>query len=102
MGTSNLLHEGVILMIFGVGFVFAFLTLLVIATSLMSWIIIRYENSVGALPKDGVSAPTAFISPHEYQHDKANHAHSSDSSLISILSVAVYKYRLRHKNKHIS
>ena len=95
MDTSNLLNEGFTLMLFGVGFVFVFLTLLVIATSLMSWIIIKYEKSVGALPEDGIPAPTVFISPHK--HDHAEHAHSEDSSLITILSAAVHKYRSRHK-----
>jgi len=95
MDTSNLLSEGVTLMIFGVSFVFVFLTLLVIVTSLMSWIIIRYEKNVGTLPEDGIPAATTFISPHT--HDHAEHPHSDDSSLITILSAAVHKYRSRHK-----
>lgn len=95
MDTSNLLNEGFNLMIFGVGFVFVFLTLLVIVTSLMSWIIIKYEKSVGALPEDGIPAPTTFISPHTHEH--AGHAPSTDGSLISILSAAVHKYRSQHK-----
>ncbi len=95
MDTSNLLNEGFNLMIFGVGFVFVFLTLLVIVTSLMSWTIIRYEKNVGTLPEDGIPAPTTFISPHTHEH--AEHTQSDNSSLITILSAAVHKYRSRHK-----
>lgn len=82
-------------MIFGVSFVFVFLTLLVIATSLMSWIITKYEKNVGLLPEDGIPAPTAVIS--SPKHGNKSQTHSDDSSLITILSAAVHKYRSRNK-----
>ncbi|OUR63833.1 sodium pump decarboxylase subunit gamma [Methylophaga sp. 42_25_T18] len=93
MESSDLLNEGFTLMLFGVGFVFVFLTLLVIATSLMSWIIIRYEKSVGVLPEEGIPAPTAVLSPHKHAHN----THTQDKSLITVLSAAVHKYRSRNK-----
>ena len=95
MESSDLLNEGFTLMLFGVGFVFVFLTLLVIATSLMSWIIILYEKSVGVLPEEGIPAPTAVLSPHKHGHDHATHA--QDNSLITVLSAAIHKYRSRNK-----
>ena len=95
MESSDLLNEGFTLMLFGVGFVFVFLTLLVIATSLMSWIIILYEKSVGVLPEEGITAPTAVLSPHK--HDHAHATHSQDKSLIPVLSAAIHKYRSRNK-----
>ncbi|WP_419831591.1 OadG family protein [Endozoicomonas atrinae] len=42
MNPSDLISEGSSLMLFGMGFVFLFLTLLVLVTSLMSKIIDRY------------------------------------------------------------
>lgn len=97
MESSDLLNEGFTLMLFGVGFVFVFLTLLVIATSLMSWVIIRYEKSVGVLPEDGIPAPTAVVGPH-HKHDQAGQqTQSQDSSLITVLTAAVHKYRSRNK-----
>jgi oxaloacetate decarboxylase (Na+ extruding) subunit gamma len=95
MESSNLLNEGLSLMIFGVGFVFVFLTLLVIATSLMSWIITKYEKSVGVLPEEGIPAPTAVVGPHK--HDQAHSTHTQDSSLITVLTAAIHKYRSKDK-----
>ena len=89
MDTSNLLNEGFSLMLFGVGFVFVFLTLLVIATSLMSWIIIKYEKNVGVLPEDGIPAPTAVVGSPKHAHA----TNSQDSSLITVLTAAIHKYR---------
>jgi oxaloacetate decarboxylase (Na+ extruding) subunit gamma len=97
MDTSNLLNEGLSLMVFGVGFVFVFLTLLVIATSLMSWIITKYEKNVGVLPEDGIPAPTAVVGPHKHKHDHVLSTHTQDSSVITVLTAAIHKYRSRNK-----
>jgi len=61
----------------------------------MSWIITKYEKNVGLLPEDGIPAPTAVISPPK--HGNTSQTHSDDSSLITILSAAVHKYRSRNK-----
>jgi len=87
------MNEGLTLMLFGMGFVFLFLTLLVGATTLMSRIITKYEKNVGVLPEDGVPSPTAVIPRHEVQSD----THIEDKTLISVISAAVHKYRSRHK-----
>lgn len=44
MPTTNLMTEGFNLMLMGMGFVFTFLTLLVIATTLMSKIILSFSK----------------------------------------------------------
>lgn len=44
MEDSTLMSEGLTLMLTGMGFVFVFLTVLVLVTTLMSWIITRYEK----------------------------------------------------------
>jgi len=93
MTASNLMSEGLNLMLVGMGFVFVFLTLLVFVTSLMSKIITRYEKDVGTLPEEGIPAPTAVISQAMSSRQHAN----DDKSLITVLSAAVHKFRSRHK-----
>ena len=93
MEASNLMNEGLTLMLFGMGFVFVFLTLLVIVTSLMSWLITKYEESVGVLPEGGVPSPTAVIP----QHGPIAKPGADAKTLISVLTAAVHKYRSRHK-----
>lgn len=95
MEASSLMDEGITLMLFGMGFVFIFLTLLVIVTSLMSKIITKYEKNVGVLPEDGVPSPAAFIPHHE--SIVLPQAETDDKTLISVLTAAVHKYRSRHK-----
>ncbi len=91
MHPSNLLSEGLTLTMFGVIFVFSLLTLLVIATSLMSWLVIWYEKSIGTVVKDQVPNPIPLIGPRK--HDKSEYKPSADNILISIISAAVHKYR---------
>jgi len=90
MDTPSLIEEGVNLMLFGMGFVFVFLTLLVIVTSLMSWIIIKVEKNIGVIPDEGVAAPTTFIPPHG---PLAEPVQTDDKTLISVLTAAVHKFR---------
>ena len=93
MTASTLLNEGITLMLFGMGFVFIFLTLLVIVTTLMSRLITKYEKNVGGLPEGGIPSPTAVI-----PGNKKKLAHpAEDKTLISILSAAIHTYRSRHK-----
>lgn len=93
MESSSLMNEGLNLMLFGMGFVFLFLTLLVGATTLMSRIITKYEKNVGVLPEDGVPSPTAVIP----RHGPLAEPHIEDKTLISVISAAVHKYRSSHK-----
>lgn len=92
MESSSLLHEGTTLMLFGMGFVFIFLTLLVIMTTLMSRLITLYEKSVGVIPEDGVSSPTAVIPFHGPIAPATD-----DKTLISVFTAAIHKYRSRKK-----
>tara|TARA_R110000782_G_scaffold220177_7_gene307432 strand:+ start:1014 stop:1292 length:279 start_codon:yes stop_codon:yes gene_type:complete len=92
MSESSLLNEGTTLMLFGMGFVFVFLTLLVGVTSVMSRLIIRYEKSVGVLPEEGVPSPTAVIP----QHAPIAQPETDNKTLIAVFTAAIHKYRLRH------
>lgn len=91
-----LLNEGVNLMLFGMGFVFIFLTLLVFATWLMSKIIIKYEKNVGVIPDEGVPSPTTYIPRHGPLIASPATAPDNDAPVVSILTAAVHKFRSRN------
>jgi len=95
MEASSLLNEGLTLMLFGMGFVFTFLTLLVFVTKIMSRFVTLYEKSVGVLPKGGVPSPTAVIPQHG--PIAPTPTHQENKNLISVLTAAVHEYRSRHK-----
>ncbi len=75
------------------GFVFIFLTLLVLVMTVMSQLIIRYEKSVGVLPEGGVSSPTAVIR----QTGPIAPSEADSKTLIAVFTAAIHKYRSRHK-----
>lgn len=78
---SDLLLQGTELMLFGMGSVFIFLTLLVFSTVLMSRLVIRFvpEPEPEPTPSTIGTAPTA------------------DSRLLAVLSQAVKEYKERQK-----
>lgn len=78
---SNLISEGLNLMVFGMGFVFVFLTLLVFVTNAMSKLVVKYAPAPQpkATPKRAVpGAATA----------KAN-----NDELVAVIAAAVHKHR---------
>lgn len=77
---DNLLSEGINLMIFGMGFVAVFLTLLVFATTGMSKVVGKFFPEAPAQPKAKKAAPAAA---------KAG----NDDELIAVMTAAVHKYR---------
>ena len=82
--SESLLQQGFELMLYGMGVVFVFLTLLVFATTLMSSVTNRY------FPED---TPEAKPSP-----QRGGVATSNDAAVISAISIAVAKYRKDRKN----
>lgn len=96
MEAPSLLNEGLTLMLFGMGFVFVFLTLLVFATTAMSALITKYEKSAGVLPEDGVPSPTAVIPQHAHPATKQVQKHN-DTKILAVLSAAIEQYRSHHK-----
>lgn len=84
METNNLINEGLNLMLFGMGFVFVFLTLLVFATGLMSHLVTRY------IPEPAPAAPRASRSK------VIPVSATDDKQLIAVISSAVKKYRSQH------
>ncbi|MBT7176513.1 MAG: OadG family protein [Gammaproteobacteria bacterium] len=64
-----LVSEGLNLALYGMGTVFVFLTLLVLATMLMSWLVTHRETAtVVALPADSAGAKMAAITAAIHQH----------------------------------
>ena len=75
---NSLISEGLNLMVYGMGFVFVFLTLLVIVTALMSKLVNKFLPEPIVEPKAKASAPQT--------------AGNSDE-LLAVLTAAVHKYR---------
>lgn len=77
---DDIVAEGFYLLIFGMGFVVVFLTLLVIATSIMSRIMMRFEPApVPASPRKGNTVTTS--------------GQPNDQALVAVMSAAIKKYR---------
>ena len=79
---DSLMQEGLMLMAFGMGFVFVFLTVLVIATTGMSKLVARW-SPVPAKP--------------EAARTPAPAAAAQDDDLMVVISTAVHRYRQRHR-----
>ncbi|MBL1321804.1 MAG: OadG family protein [Methylophaga sp.] len=95
MEEYSLLSEGMNLMLFGMGFVFVFLTLLVFATKLMSKLITKYEKNVGVIPDSGVSSPSTFIPKHGPLIEQVPTTKNSDVAVVSVITAAIHKFRSR-------
>lgn len=82
---GSLVDQGVELMLFGMGTVLAFLTVLVLSITLMSWILGRYfpvaEVSPGSGSSPGRSPAGVLDSPVE------------DANLIAVISAAIHRHR---------
>ncbi|WP_299183683.1 OadG family transporter subunit [uncultured Neptuniibacter sp.] len=77
---DNLLSEGLELMVFGMGFVVVFLTLLVFATSGMSKVVDKFFPEAPPQPKAKKAAPAAV-------------AANNNDELVAVMTAAVHKYR---------
>ncbi|MGB0468864.1 MAG: OadG family protein [Pontibacterium sp.] len=76
---DNLVSEGINLMIFGMGFVFVFLTLLIFATTAMSKLVGKYAPEPPPQPIKPKAVPVA--------------ATGNNDELIAVMTAAVHKYR---------
>ena len=77
---DNLISEGINLMVFGMGFVFVFLTLLVFSTAGMSKVVGKYFPEAPAQPKAAKPARVAA-------------AANNNDELVAVMTAAVHKYR---------
>lgn len=76
---DQIVSEGLSLMLFGMGFVFVFLTLLVLATTLMSKLATKYAPEPIQPPKAPAGVKTVNA--------------TNDDQLLAVLTAAVHKYR---------
>lgn len=79
---TDLLSQGIELMVFGMGSVFVFLTLLVFSTSIMSKLVIKF-----APEPEPVAAPKPVITANQ----------GADATLLAVLSQAVKEHKNRQK-----
>lgn len=75
---DNLVSQGFELALFGMGTVFVFLALLILATKTMSTLVLRYEPAVSASPANTVTQ--AASSPDR-------------SHLVAVISAAIAQHR---------
>lgn len=63
---NELIDEGLTLMLVGMGTVFVFLTVLVIITTLMSRLVMRYQvaDASGGIPDEEIAAISSAIALH--------------------------------------
>lgn len=82
MQSTDLMMEGFNLMLMGMGFVYAFLTLLVIATTLMSKTILRFSK-----PEPVAAMPTKKVAVSSVQ--------GQNPDIIAAISAAIHLHRQR-------
>lgn len=75
---DSLVSEGLNLMVYGMGFVFVFLTLLVFVTTMMSKLVNKFLPEPIVEQKAKASAPQAA---------------ANNDELLAVLTAAVHKYR---------
>lgn len=81
---STLFQQGVELMIFGMGTVFVFLTVLILVTTAMSFFVQRFLPAEMPSPLPVKQAPSPVSA-------------AEDEQLLAVLSAAIHRYRSRHK-----
>ena len=79
MHSSELISEGINLMLFGMGFVFVFLTLLVAVTSFMSSTVNKFVKPA----PEATNKPAPVSAP----------AAGNNDELIAVMTAAVHKFR---------
>lgn len=82
MQSTDLMMEGFNLMLMGMGFVYAFLALLVIATTLMSKTILRFSK-----PEPVAAMPTKKVA--------ASSVQGQNPDIIAAISAAIHLHRQR-------
>lgn len=76
----NLVQEGFTLLFYGMGFVFVFLSLLVVATLLMSHLVMRFSSAEPSATPEAKSSSSAS---------------NTDSNLIAAITAAIHLHRQR-------
>lgn len=77
---ESLISQGLSLMVFGMGFVFVFLTLLVGVTTLMSKLVMKFEPEAVPVQKKRKTATPKV-------------AQAENDELVAVITAAVHQYR---------
>lgn len=80
---DNFMQQGIELMLYGMGTVFTFLVLLIIATTLMSALLLRYAKPM-SISISNANAPAGKPV-----------AGPNDDRLVAVISAAIHQYRSR-------
>jgi oxaloacetate decarboxylase gamma subunit len=78
---GDIVDQGLELMLFGMGTVVVFLTLLILSTTLMSWFLGRYYPEPET-PVSGAGRPVA-LSPQSVDQDR----------LVAVITAAIHRHR---------
>jgi len=82
---GSLMDQGVELMLFGMGTVLAFLSVLVLSIALMSWVLARFFPVVEA---PNISTPSKKSSPPGVLGSATDNA-----TLVAVISAAIHRHR---------
>ena len=77
---GSIVDQGVELMLFGMGTVLVFLSVLVVSITLMSWILQRYFPEPEVPPIAVPSSGAVEVAP-------------GDANLVAVISAAIHRYR---------
>lgn len=90
---SDLLAEGFNLAMFGMGFVFSFLLVLVVLTTSMSAILRRFTPSTTVVPKGYSGSGRNGSSPPSAGRESAQQSSIEDTRLIAVVTAAIRQHR---------
>ncbi len=85
---GSIVTQGVELMLFGMGTVLVFLTVLVLAIALMSWVLQRYFPVLETDPEANRPKGTAAASATAFA--------AGDATLVAVISAALHQHRSKH------
>ncbi len=87
---GSIVNQGVELMLFGMGTVLVFLTLLVLAITLMSWVLQRYFPLLETKPAVNLSKGTATVPATAFA--------AGDATLVAVISAALHRHRSKQSD----
>jgi oxaloacetate decarboxylase gamma subunit len=87
---GSIVNQGVELMLFGMGTVLVFLTLLVLAITLMSWVLQRYFPVLEITPAANRSKGTTTATATTFA--------AGDATLVAVISAALHQHRSKQSD----
>ncbi len=88
---GSIVNQGVELMLFGMGTVLVFLTVLVLAITLMSWVLKRYFPVLETAPEANHSKGAAAAPATTFA--------AGDATLVAVISAALHQHRSKHSDR---